>query len=83
MNNNELAAQARGVAHCLSYNGNQHEAAAKHLLREMSHRLDAMDVKAIRRIDGLWFRNGSFLERRATLKESLLYRLFGVLPRKL
>lgn len=40
MSNSALADKARGVARCLTYNGNEYEAAAKHLLREMAHRLD-------------------------------------------
>ena len=82
MNTNELTLKARGVARCLSYNDDEHQAAAKHLLHEMAHRLDTLDVRAHKKADGLLLINGIGKSRFATMKERVLYRLFGVLPRE-
>ena len=81
MNTNELTLKARGVARCLSYN-DEHQAAAKHLLHEMAHRLDTLDVHAHKKADGLLLINGIGKSRFATMKERVMYRLFGVLPRE-
>ena len=43
--NCELSDKARGVARCLSYNDDVHQASAKHLLREMAHRLDSQVIR--------------------------------------
>ncbi|WP_193771720.1 hypothetical protein [Pseudomonas aeruginosa] len=40
-----LASKCQGVARCLSYNGNRHEAEAKHVLLEASHMLDSHAVR--------------------------------------
>lgn len=82
MNNSELTMKARAVARCMSYNDDQPQAAAKHLLREMAHRLDTLDVRAHRKADGLMLVNGIGKTRYATLKERVVYRLFGILPRR-
>lgn len=80
MNTNELTLKAREIARCLTYNDDQHQAAAKHMLLEMAHRLDAMDVRAHKKADGLLLVNGAGKARYATLKERVAYRLFGMLP---
>jgi hypothetical protein len=81
MTDNEMTNKARGVARCLSYNGNKHEAAAKHLLHEMAHRIDARDIRVSKKKYGYLMTNGIGTSRFMTLKESVLYRLFGVIPR--
>lgn len=81
MTSSELANKARGVARCLTYNEDSPQAKAKHLLLEMAHRLDSLDVRAHKQRDGILFVNATGKARFATIKESLLYRLFGVLPR--
>jgi hypothetical protein len=80
---NELSLKARGVARCLSYNGNEHEAAAKHLLHEMAHRLDTRDIRVSKKADGLLMTNGIGRARFMTWRESLKYRLFGIVPSRL
>lgn len=81
MTTNERTSKARAVARCLTYNDDEHQAAAKHLLREMAHRLDALDVRAHKKNDGLLLVNGIGKARYATTKERALYWLFGLLPR--
>lgn len=81
MQTSELTQQARGIARCLTYNNDKHQAAAKHTLLEMAHRLDTLDIRAHKKTDGLLLINGIGKSRFATLKERVLYRLFGVLPR--
>lgn len=82
MDTNELTMTARSVARCLSYNDDEHQAAAKHLLLEMAHRLDTLNVRAHKKADGLLLINGVGKSRFATLKERIMYRVFGVLPRE-
>lgn len=77
----ELTMKAREIARCLSYNDDPHQAAAKHMLRELAHRLDTLDIRAHKKTDGLLLINGIGKARYATLKELLLFKLFGVLPR--
>ena len=81
--NRELTMQARQIASCLTYNDGAAEAAAKHMLRELAHRLDALDIRAHRKRDGLLLINGSGKSRFATMRERLMYRVFGVLPRRI
>lgn len=81
MNTNELTLKARGIARCLTYNDDQPQAEAKHMLLEMAHRLDSRDIRAHRMRDGLLLVNGVGKSRYATMKERALYWLFGVLPR--
>jgi hypothetical protein len=82
MKTNDLTMKARSVARCLSYNDDEHQAAAKHLLLEMSHRLDTLDIRAHKKVDGLLLINGIGKSRFATLKELVIYKLFGILPRE-
>lgn len=79
--NNELTMKARGIARCLTYNDDEHQAAAKHMLLEMAHRLDTLDVRAHKKADGLLLVNGIGKARYATVKERAIYWLFGLLPR--
>lgn len=82
MKTNELTLKARGVASCLTYNDDIPQAEAKHLMLEMAHRLDALDVRAHKKKDGLLFINGLGKARYATVKERVLHYLFGLLPRE-
>lgn len=82
MNDNELTMKARGVAKCLTYNDDEHQAAAKHLLLEMAHRIDAKDIRAWKNRDGVIVRNGSGKERYMTLRERIKWLLFDALPQR-
>ena len=82
MNDSQLADKARAVARCLSYSGNQHEEAAKHLLREMAHRLDTKNIRVHKKRDGFLIASALGSSRYMTLKESLAYRMFGAIPEK-
>lgn len=82
MTDSELASKAQGVARCLSYNGNKHEAEAKYLLIEMAHRLDNQVFRVHKKKDGFLIVNARGGSRFLTFKESVLYRFFGVLPNK-
>lgn len=83
METSKLTQKARGIASCLTYNNGEHEAAAKHMLHEMSHRLDTLDIRAHNKKDGLLFIDGIGKCRYATFTEVWLYKLFGVLPREI
>lgn len=76
MNDSELANTARGVARCLSYNDDKHQSAAKHLLREMAHRLDSKNIRA------RGFRTWNVIgkSRRMTVRELLAFWMFRILP---
>ena len=80
MDTNELTIEARNIARCLTYNDDLAQAKAKHMLLEMAHRLDTLDVRAHKKRDGLLLVNGIGKSRYATMRERVLYRLFGVLP---
>uniref|UniRef100_UPI003F81AE3E hypothetical protein n=1 Tax=Xanthomonas sp. 0924 TaxID=2835534 RepID=UPI003F81AE3E len=64
----------------MSYNEGEHEAAAKHMLLEMAHRLDTHDVRLHKKRDGLLAVNGIGKARFLTIRERLLHWLFGVKP---
>lgn len=83
MDNNELTLKARGIASCLTYNEGEPEAAAKHMLLELAHRLDSLNIRCSKKSDGLLLINGKGKSRYATFKEALLYKLFGVLPKEI
>lgn len=76
----ELTLKAREIARLLSYGKDPLQATAKHMLLELAHQLDMLDVH-VRKADGLLLTDGVGRARYATLKERVLYRLFGVLPR--
>lgn len=82
MKTSDLTLKARGIARCLTYNNDQHQADAKHMLLEMAHRLDALDIRVHKKAEGLLLINGIGKTRFATLKERVAYRLFGALPRE-
>lgn len=76
----QLTMKARAIAKCLSYNEGEHESAAKHMLLEMAHRLDAKDIRVHKKRDGLMAVNGIGKARFLTIRERLLHWLFGVQP---
>lgn len=80
MTNSELTLKARAIARNLTYNEDTPQAEAKHMLLELAHRLDSQSVRAHEKVDGLLLVNGVGKARYATLKERIIYRLFGVLP---
>ena len=82
MTDSELASKAQGVARCLSYNGNEHEAAAKPLLLEMASRLNNQVSRVHKKKNGFLIVNARGGSRFLTFKESMLYRFFGALPNK-
>ena len=79
MDDNELINKALGVAHTLTYN-EEPQGAAKHLLHELSHRLGAKTLRVHRKTDGLLLISAFGQSRFMTLRERILYRLFGVVP---
>ena len=82
MDTNELTLKARDIARRLTYNDDVPQAEAKHILREMAHRLDTLNIRAHKKADGLLLINGVGKARYATLKERMLFWLFDVLPRE-
>ena len=67
----KLASKCQGVAHCLTYNADKHQADAKHVLLEASHILDSHAVRVHRKKDGLLLVNARGKSRFATLRERL------------
>lgn len=82
MDTNELTLKARDIARRLTYNNSAQHAEVTHILREMAHRLDTLNIRAHKKADGLLLINGIGKARYATLKERMLFWLFGVLPRE-
>jgi hypothetical protein len=78
----KLTTQARDVARTLTYNDDQPQAKAKHLLFEMASKLDTLDIRISKKKDGILLVNGIGECRFCTFKESLLYRIFGVIPKQ-
>ena len=83
MNTNELTIKARSVARCLTYNDDTHQTAAKHLLLELAHRLDSIEIRAHKKTDGLLLINGIGKARYATLKERIIFKLINILPKSI
>ena len=77
----ELTVKARSVAKCLTYN-DEPQAAAKHLLLEMAHRIDTNDIRVHKKRDGLLLINGIGKARFMTLAERIRWMLFGVRPER-
>lgn len=76
----ELTIKAREVARCLTYNADDPQAAAKHLLLEMAHRIDARDIRVHKKMDGMLLVNGIGKTRFMTFIERIRWIFFGVLP---
>lgn len=72
-----LASKCQGVASCLTYNGGEHEAAAKHTLLEASHALAYNSIRVHHKRDGLLIVNARGASRFMTWRERLAYRLLG------
>ena len=67
----KLASNCRGVARCLTYNGDKHQADAKHTLLEASHMLDRHACRVHRKSDGLLIINARGKSRFMTLRERM------------
>lgn len=80
MTDSELTMKARGVARSLTYNDDTPQAAAKHMLLELAHRLDTRDVRVCSADGRLAVVNGIGARRLMTLRERLAHRLFGAVP---
>ena len=80
MTDNELIDKAQGIARNLSYNADGPEAAAKHALHELCHRLGARTLRVHKKADGLLLITAYGQSRFMTTGERILYRLFGVVP---
>ena len=78
----ELTIQARAIARRLSYNEDQAQAEAKHILLELAHRLDTRCVRVSKSPIGDMLVNGTGKSRFMTLLERFMYRMFGVVPMK-
>jgi hypothetical protein len=76
----DITIRAREVARCLTYNDDKPQAAAKHLLLELAHRLDVRTISTCRQHGRLAIRDGLGRVRPLSLRERLKWRLFGVLP---
>lgn len=71
----ELASKCQGVARCLTYNDDKHQAAAKHVLLEASHMLDQHAIRVHAKKDGLLMVNARGKSRFMTWRERLAYWL--------
>ena len=67
----KLASQCQGVARCLTYNDDKHQAAAKHTLLEASHMLDQHAVHINQKEDGPMIVNARGKCRFLTIRERL------------
>lgn len=79
MTDSELIDTAQAVARTLTYN-EQPQAAAKHMLHELCHRLGEKTVRVHKKRDGLLVITAFGRSRFMTMRERILYRLFGVVP---
>ena len=76
----KLALKCQGVARCLTYNDDEHQAAAKHILLAASHMLDQHAVRVHRKTDGLLIVNARGKSRFMTLRERMaMWLLHGKL----
>jgi|TARA_X000001388_G_scaffold3203_2_gene2302 hypothetical protein len=71
----ELASKCQGVARCLTFNDDEHQAAAKHLLLEASHALDSQSIRAHKKRDGLLIISARGKCRFMTLRERIAFWL--------
>jgi len=77
MNNSELTDKARGVARTLTYNDDMPQAQAKHVLLELAHRLDTVNIRLHRKADGVLATTALGRSRFLTLRERLACWLLG------
>lgn len=82
VDDNEITMTARSIASSLSYNEDEPQVKAKHMLRELAFRLDQRNTKIVKHpITGrMLVRNGIGASRRISLKEKILYKVFGIVP---
>ena len=79
----EITNVARGIARCLSYNGAEAEAQAKHMLLEMANYIDVRTIRTIQLDDGRYVTNALGQRRLMTETEIHLYEKFDILPQML
>lgn len=70
-----LASKCQGVARCLTYNDDEHQAAAKHTLLEASHALDQHAIRVHTKKDGLLMVNARGKSRFMTFRERIAFWL--------
>lgn len=73
----KLASKCQGVARCLTYNEDEHQAAAKHTLLEASHMLDQHAVHINKKADGPMIVNARGKCRFLTIRERVAVWLLG------
>lgn len=83
MTDSDLTIKAREIARCLTYNDSKIESETKHILREMAHRIDSKDIRVHKKKDGILIVNGIGSSRFMTFSETLMYKFFKVIPRKI
>lgn len=76
---NDLINKAQSIAANLTYN-EEPEASAKHIIKELCHRLGKRTVTITKKVDGYLMCDLFGESRFLTWKESMIYRLFGLLP---
>ena len=67
----KLASKCQGVARCLTFNDDEHQAAAKRTLLEASQILDSHAIRVHSKRDGLLIINARGKSRFMTLRERL------------
>jgi len=71
----ELASKCQGVARCLTFNDDEHQAAAKNTLLAASHALDGESIRVHKKRDGLLIINARGKCRFMTLRERIAFWL--------
>ena len=66
-----LASKCQSIAKCLTYNADEHQAAAKHVLIEASNILDSHAIRVHPKRDGMLMVNARGKSRFMTLRERL------------
>lgn len=81
MNNSELIDQAQAIAKCLSYDDETNAGSPKRIINELCHRLGQRTVTIGKNKEGYYWQSlfGEF--RYFSMKETVMYRLFGVIPK--
>lgn len=82
MTDANLANLAQGIARRFTYNDDNAQAQAKHVLLECAHRLDSLTVRAVRKPGGLLLINARGKQRYATWRERIAFLIAGTLPRE-
>lgn len=71
----KLASKCQGVSACLTFNDDDHQAAAKHTLLAASHALDQHAVRVHAKKDGLLMVNARGKSRFMTFRERMAFWL--------